>query len=208
MKQTRQKSHGTRQSVNWKNAKSTFGGRAKASTRNYAKRNASIAFRNASIAFRFFLVAVFALISLGLYSRYSNSNAITLGSFIDQPEASESKVDPFSLSDTDTGFALLAVSSDGRIVSYASDMSTTDTAAYIIEHFRVSGWHHGAEVTHASRGVAPSTTAFQPAASFYRSNDAFALILERCDEMQNHTTRMMIQFFPLPDGCSVVIEIM
>ena len=183
-------------------------------------RSTDVGRRNSRTALRFFLAVAFGLCALGLYSRHQGSDpaSLSLQGFVASRAADGSLVDPLALVD-DSGFKLLSVSPDGRIIGYTSDLNTGQAAVQLLLLLSDQGWQQDyapiagredANCELASRGVVGDSVpgALSPddawaMADGITSPVAFTLTHHDVEGLPDQ--QMLVQLFPTGSGSSIVI---
>jgi len=126
---------------------------------------------------------------------------MTLESHQQQPGSNNRAQDPLALCTDEEVFQLLAISFDQTVIGYSSKLSTGDAAVYLVDFLVKRGWQYD-----DSEDSRPEFRAGSYDDAVYQTG-AFALWFYSEHNLAGRYKQMMAQFFPMPDGCSIVIEL-
>ena len=179
--------------------------------------------QNARIALQFFIVLITVVSCLGLYSRGLEGGRdaeLTLDASQEHGARTETRTDPLDLCSNKSGFELLAMSSDQSVIGYSSSLSTGQAALGLIDCVSGRGWQIGSQTAmepesgssneevrgdHEQDVAAPKS--ITSTNGLEGRTEAFALVFTSGNASLGGYRQMMVQLFPVVDGCSIVVRL-
>jgi hypothetical protein len=189
----------------------------------FSARKAERQRQNAKTALQFFIVLTTVIAGLGLYSRSLDGDSdavLTLEASSEHSVGTEARTDPLALCTDKSSFELLAMNSDQSVIGYCSKLPTGQAALSLIERVSGRGWQMGgltgaeseseSSVNASINDLEQNARTLEPIASprsLESRTGAFALVFTSDTASLGGYSQMMVQLFPVVDGCSIVVRL-